>query len=197
MRDGVTVGCVAHDAQESVTVRPLRWGDADVMAAWAGDVDFCDEAEWSRDLSFADHQRFHRSIVTSPPAELTRLAAVQAGVLVGYVDLHGGEPRRRELGFLIGERRRWGQGCGLRAARAGLAHGFDVLGLEQIWAEALDANQRSVRILQRLGMVETGTGDVGVFLGAATHYRQFAITATQWRTVSTSSPGLSRPTRGD
>jgi RimJ/RimL family protein N-acetyltransferase len=179
--------------QDPVTLRPLQLRDVDVMASWAHDRSFCAEADWSVDLSFAEHQRFHRALVMSPPRGLTRLAAVQSGALIGYVDLHGEEPHRRELGFVIGERDRWGQGYGLAAARAGLAYGFEVLGLHQIWAEALDANQRSVRVLQRLGMVETGAGDDDMFLGAPTYYRQFVIGAREWRRSGPQAPAEGSP----
>ena len=47
---------------------------------------------------------------------------------------------------------------------------------------SVPANQRSVRILQRLGLRETGRGDEGVFLDQPTHYRRFAITAVDWTT---------------
>ncbi len=100
--------------------------------------------------------------------------------MVGYVDLHGDQPHRREIGFVIGERSRWGQGLGRLAAAAGLDHGFHQLALQEIWAEAMDANQRSVRILQSLGMLETGRGGEDMFLDQPTHYRQFAITAENW-----------------
>ena len=105
---------------------------------------------------------------------------IYEGLLVGYVDLQGDDPHRRELGFAIGERSRWSRGLGRRAGAAGLDYGFDQLGLQEIWAEALDANQRSVRILQRLGLVETCRGDDGVFLDQPTYHRRFAITARDW-----------------
>ena len=57
----------------------------------------------------------------SPPADLIRLGAVHHGILVGYVDLHGDEPHRRELGFAIDGRSRWGRGLGhLTAAAVGV-----------------------------------------------------------------------------
>lgn len=129
--------------------------------------------------------------MTAPisPAVLRPLAQEDAGVIAGWAadrafcrhaDLHGDESHRRELGFLIGERRLWGRGLGLLAAVAGLHHGFAQLGLEEIWAEALDANQRSVRILQRLGFEETGRGEEESFLDRASYYRRFAITADAW-----------------
>lgn len=82
-----------------------------------------------------------------------------------------------ELGFLIGIRARWGEGLGHRAAAAAIEYGFRDLRLDEVWAEALDANQRSIRLLQRLGMRETGRGDEGEFLGQPSFYRQFTLTS--------------------
>ena len=163
-----------------MTLRPLALQDADVIAEWASDPEFCREADWTVGLPFTERQRFHRTLIQSPPPELIRLGAIHEGLLVGYVDLHGAEPHRRELGFVIGERGRWGRGLGGRAAAACLDYGFAQLRLDEILAEALEANQRSACILQRLGLVETGRGDESMFLDQPTYYRQFAITAKDW-----------------
>ena len=100
--------------------------------------------------------------------------------MVGYVDLHGDGAAERELGFVIGERAKWGRGLGAQAARAGLRCGFTELGLNSIWAEAVDLNVRSIRVLDRVGMAETGVGDAASFRGQPSHYRRFAISATEW-----------------
>ena len=163
----------------SVTLRPLEPQDAEVIATWAADRQLCREAGWTPDLSPAEYRRFHEDLVRSLPAELIRLGAICDGRLIGYVDLHGSESHRRELGFLIGDRRRWGLGLGSAAAAAGVQYGFERLGLTEIWAEALDANARAVRILLGLGMTETGRGGEGVFLDRPTYYRRFAITVAE------------------
>ncbi|QDO88092.1 GNAT family N-acetyltransferase [Ornithinimicrobium ciconiae] len=159
-----------------VLLRPLASQDVHVFADWAADEEFCRAAEWTVGLSAQQHHAFHTRLMTSPPHDLLRFAAVLNGRLVGTVDLHGDEPDRRELGFLVGPRSRWGQGLGLALARAGVAHGFEELGLREIWAEAYDANRASIRILQELGMTETGLGEVGTYLGQPTRYRQFTVT---------------------
>ncbi len=168
-----------------VTLRPLSLPDAEVIAQWAADPEFCRQADWSSGVSLEERRRRNRALIQSPPSQLIRLGAVHDGVLIGYVDLHGDEPERRELGFVIGERHRWGRGLGGLAAAAGLDFGFDRLGLRLIWAEALDANPRSISVLRRLGMAETGRGADVVFLGRPTHHRQFAITAVEWAAIKT------------
>lgn len=161
----------------TVRLRPLVAGDAEVMAAWGDDLLFCDEAGWSRDLDPAERRVRWAELVADPPPALLRLAAVVDDEVVGYVDLFGTEPGRRELGYLVGGRSRWGRGLGTELARAGLAYGFDVLGLDEVWAEAADANVASVRILQRIGMTETGRGSDTWYLGRPTFHRQFVIRA--------------------
>lgn len=163
-----------------VVLRPLELQDAVVFAGWGTDPEFCLEADWTPGLPFIERRRFHEALIRSPPPELIRVGVTHEGLLVGYVDLHGDEPHRRELGFAIGGRGRWGKGLGRLAAAAALDYGFGRLGLQEIWAEALDANQRSIRILQRLGLVETGRGDDGSFMEQHTYYRRFAITAKAW-----------------
>jgi RimJ/RimL family protein N-acetyltransferase len=163
-----------------VTLRPLESADAPEIAGWGADAGFCRAADWRMGPTPPERRAFFERVIAAPPTGLLRLGVVHDGDLIGYVDLHGDEPDRRELGFLIGPRSRWGRGLGGLAAVAGLTHGFDVLGLGEIWAEALATNLASVRILQGLDMRETGRGDDGVFLGVATYYRRFAISAGAW-----------------
>lgn len=49
-------------------------------------------------------------------------------------------------------REHWGQGYATEAARKAIAFGFDHLGLEEIVAMTVPANQRSRRVMERLGM---------------------------------------------
>jgi RimJ/RimL family protein N-acetyltransferase len=168
-----------------VALRPLTLADAEVAARWGDDDAFSAYAGWTVGRPAAERAALWRALVSDPPYDLLRLAAYDAGAgedadLVGYVDLHGREPGRRELGYLVGSRAHWGRGWGGAIAVAGLDHAFGVLGLDETWAEAVDANAPSVRILQRLGMTETGRGDDVDFLGEPSFYRQFAITRAVW-----------------
>ena len=115
---------------------------------------FCRAADWSPDLPTAERARFFRELVSAPPADLIRLAAVHEGVVVGYLDLAGIKAQERELGFVIGDRSTWGHGLGRRAATAGCAYGFGVLGLRRIWAAVHATVAASIRVLEAIGMRE-------------------------------------------
>jgi [ribosomal protein S5]-alanine N-acetyltransferase len=79
------------------------------------------------------------------------------GSVVGLVSLRP-VGRDRELMIAVSERC-WGRGVAFEAARAALRHGFDVLKLERILAGVDLPNERSHRLMMRLGFVPTGETD--------------------------------------
>ena len=56
-------------------------------------------------------------------------------------------------------RRYWGQGYATEAARAALDYGFGELGLSEIVALTVPTNQRSRRVMDRLGMTRSPEDD--------------------------------------
>lgn len=64
----------------------------------------------------------------------------------------------RELMIVIGERH-WGRGVAFAAAQAAMRHGFEVLKLPRILAAVDLPNERSHRLMQRLGFLPMGEVD--------------------------------------
>jgi RimJ/RimL family protein N-acetyltransferase len=74
------------------------------------------------------------------------------GAFVGFCGVRVFEDGE-EMELLFGMQPRfWGHGYGQEAARAVIGHGFGECGFKRIVAAADTPNQRSVRVLQRLGM---------------------------------------------
>ena len=67
-------------------------------------------------------------------------------------------PRAIEIGWRFA-RAHWGHGYATEGARASLAYGFDVLGLDEIIAMLVPDNQRSAAVCERLGMVRDPLAD--------------------------------------
>jgi RimJ/RimL family protein N-acetyltransferase len=77
-----------------------------------------------------------------------------SGQLVGEVGLQRTEVERRpvvEVGWTMLPER-WGRGYATEAAHAAVEHGFDELGLHEIVSFTLPHNQRSRRVMEKLGM---------------------------------------------
>jgi RimJ/RimL family protein N-acetyltransferase len=87
----------------------------------------------------------------------------QEGAFIGFVGL--AVPRFEahftpavEIGWRLA-RPWWGHGYATEAARAALAFGFDELGLEEIVSFTTVANERSRRVMERLGMTHDPADD--------------------------------------
>ena len=84
-------------------------------------------------------------------------AICQDDEVIGLVSLRptGNE---RELMIVIGEAY-WGRGVALEAAQAAMHHGFEVLERDRILASVDFPNERSHRLMARLGFVVVGESD--------------------------------------
>lgn len=63
-----------------------------------------------------------------------------------------------EVGWRLA-RSAWGHGYATEAARASIADGFERLGLAEIVSFTPDPNERSWRVMERLGMLRDAAGD--------------------------------------
>ncbi|RII42648.1 N-acetyltransferase [Galactobacter valiniphilus] len=163
-----------------VELRKAEASDAATFAAWELDPVFCAHNDWSFGSPQDESIEWWTRSLGQPDVELTRLVALVEGEVVGYVDLHGAEADIKELGYAVAPSERWGTGMGTALARTGLAYGFEQLRLERIWAEAIEANAASVRILERVGMREIGPGEPAVLLGQTSRYRRIEISRVEF-----------------
>jgi [ribosomal protein S5]-alanine N-acetyltransferase len=86
------------------------------------------------------------------------IALPEPNQLIGSVGLWYWEHyhRRAELGYGLATKY-WGQGLAQEAVRAVALYGFEQMNLNRIYARTIVANERSVRMLERLGFVREGT----------------------------------------
>ena len=77
-------------------------------------------------------------------------------VLMGCMDISiEGDARAGTLGYWLGEPF-WGRGYATEAAKAVIDFAFDILKLAEVNASALPENERSMRVLEKAGMVHIG-----------------------------------------
>ena len=77
----------------------------------------------------------------------------ESGAIIGRIGLFGFDDRRlsAELGIVIGERNRWGNGYGREAVRTLTSYGFGALGLERIYLYTFEDNMRAQRTFLACG----------------------------------------------
>ena len=141
-----------------VTLRPLEFDDIDTLYGWETDVELAIWSGWIPQLSRAAFRHKYEQRITEPEKDLVMLGIEYEGQLVGYVQLAliDDDERRAAVGILVGEKNMWGRGIGKTALRILLDYAFTVRNLERVYAEVYGFNQRSLRLMERVGFQKEG-----------------------------------------
>jgi len=145
---------------DRLVLRPFTQADAPAVQRLAGDKEIAATTfnvphpyeDWMAEQWISTHQeKFERG-------QAVNFAIVLRAedCLIGAVELTiEKQDHRAELGYWIGKPY-WSKGYCTEAARAVVAYGFDVLGLNRIHACHFAGNVASARVLQKIGMVREG-----------------------------------------
>jgi ribosomal-protein-alanine N-acetyltransferase len=148
-------------ATNRLVLRELRIADAAAVAAGAGDqrvAQYLIEVPSPYPIALARRWVIHRIEWWDLGRGVT-LAVTLPGkpdMLLGTVSLRRYmRDRRAELGYWLA-RPAWGHGFATEAAQAVLDFGFRELGLARVYAQVLAGNSASLRVLDKLGMMNEG-----------------------------------------
>lgn len=173
---------------ERLNLRPHREEDLDDLLLFHSSPDVVRYVPWpvrDRDQTRTALQAKLGQGALRVPGEWLVLAVEvrETGTVVGEVLLQwvSEESRQGELGFALHTDFQ-GMGIAAEAARAVLSLGFEELGLHRITAICIAGNDRSVRLLTRLGMRQEGRFVHSIlFKGAWADQLLFALLDTEWR----------------
>jgi RimJ/RimL family protein N-acetyltransferase len=109
------------------------------------------------------------------------LAVCRDGAVLGNVSLSVADRHRAYVNYwLLPEHR--GEGYATETVELVLAHAFDTLGLERVAAWAVDFNDGSQAVLERLGFTHEGTTRHGRFARGEFHDMLiYGLLADEWR----------------
>lgn len=173
---------------ERLDLRPHREDDLDDLLTFHSQPDVVRYVPWpvrDREQTRAALQAKLGQDALRAPGEWLVLAVETRAErrVVGEVLLkwESATSRQGELGFALHPDAQ-GQGLGAEAAQAVLALGFDELGLHRITATCIAGNERSARLLTRLGMRQEAHHVHGIlFKGAWEDQLVFALLDDEWR----------------
>ena len=143
-----------------VHLSEIRDSDAEALVEWLAEEDI---AVWTAVIpipyTLADAKAYleivrRRTVAAGRPTELAIRRA--DGRLIGGVGLHGWKPgaAEAEIGYWLAKPY-WGKGIASAAVRAALAHGA-ALGVKRFTARVYAGNERSARMLEKLGFRDEG-----------------------------------------
>jgi RimJ/RimL family protein N-acetyltransferase len=140
-------------------LRPL--GPEDVAALFAIHSDAQAMRYWDAPIWTSDARG--RAMVARDVADATGgylrlgIVATDGGALIGTCALWNvdRQSRRAEIGYIL-DPRAWGRGFMREALSALLDYGFTAIDLNRVEADTDPRNERSTRLLERLGFVQEG-----------------------------------------
>ncbi len=142
-----------------LTLEPLRDEDSDALFAWINDRELVELSAVFRPVSRAEHDAWFASVRSRD--DVTIWAIREEGGLVGTCQLivAGAEA---ELRIRIGVRDAQSRGIGTWAVRELVRRGFDDLGLERIWLQVFDVNERAIRAYEKAGFATVEDGSTRI-----------------------------------
>ena len=135
-------------------LRPFAEGDAEDLYAYARDPRVGPPAGWTPHKDLDESREIIRTVFAQPG--VFAVVDKERGTVIGsagFTGRHrkeaGGRPDN-ELGYSLSPAY-WGRGLIPEAVEELLRYGFENLGLEVIWCEHYDGNQKSRRVIRKSG----------------------------------------------
>ena len=135
-------------------LRPWRIEDAADLFAYASTATVGPAAGWTPHRDLAESERIIRGFIDAD--DVWAIEERESGRVIGSVGLHAraklADRPVAELGYVLAPDRE-GKGLMTEACRAVLTHAFDTCGLPEIYVAHFDGNEKSRRVIQRLGFI--------------------------------------------
>lgn len=170
---------------ERLTLRPLRPDDVEVILAYRNDPAVAEYQDWDLPVT---REQVERNVAASPgwsdiaPGEPRQIGIDLDGELIG--DLYVGLDERggvAEIGFTLRTEYQ-GKGYAFEAAAAVVEDLIDRLGCHRLFAQLSPKNERSARLLEKLGMhVESLAPKSYWCRGAWDDNLVYAMSDAEWR----------------
>ncbi|MEV0678123.1 GNAT family protein [Actinosynnema sp. NPDC050436] len=169
-----------------LVLRRFRSEDARAFAAYRSEPEVARYQTWEPPFSLAAAEEFVREVGSLDPAEpgWFQYAVEAGGVLIGDVGVHLHHNRRQaDIGYTIATAHQ-GNGYATEAVGRVLEHLVVERGLHKVSAECDARNERSAKLLQRLGFrLEGHLVEHTWTKGEWTDDLLFGLLAREWRTI--------------
>ncbi len=137
---------------ERLILRPWEETDAEECYQYAKDPRVGPIAGWPVHTSIENSRQVIRNVLMVP--ETYAIVLKETSLPIGSIGLHRNNLAEKEdeaeLGYWLGVPY-WGQGLVSEASKELLRHAFEDLRLARIWCGCYDGNEKSKRVLEKLG----------------------------------------------
>ncbi len=170
---------------ERLILRRLTMADAEEIFAYASDPEVTKYMLWDTHSSIENSREFIRFTLDryeKDEAGEWGVILKEAGRLIGCIGFPWTDikNRRTEIGYVLA-RQHWGKGIMPEAVGRVLAFAFEEMNINRMECCHLMPNEKSGRVMQKLGMTYEGTAKERVFAkGRLWDVKQYAILKSEW-----------------
>lgn len=147
--EGALVRLVPLDKEKHLA-NAMRWLNDPEITRWTLVGDY--------PVTRLGEDEYFDRMMKSPESDIAMAVETLEGLHIGFTGAHRIEYRHgvATTGSIIGDKEYWSRGYGTDAARARSRYLFDVIGLRLLLSDTLGENERSQRMLKRVGYKEVG-----------------------------------------
>ncbi|MCP4143768.1 MAG: GNAT family N-acetyltransferase [bacterium] len=143
---------------DRLTLREFKDSDLEAVHSYGSDIEVVRYMEWGPN-SRTDSEDFlarAKAELLKGPRAIYEFAVIETATdeLIGGIGLHT-KGFQAMLGYCYA-RPAWGKGFATEAAQLLVDYGFNTLGLHRIWAKCDTENIPSIRVLEKIGMIQEG-----------------------------------------
>ncbi|WP_262173800.1 GNAT family N-acetyltransferase [Saccharococcus sp. Marseille-Q5394] len=161
--------------KESISLRPLRIDDYEVVLNWSKDDLFCSANGWELNRNEEELYKWWIHCLNNQAEDFIRIGIEFNGKLIGYADLAHIEGHSAEIGIAIGESSLWGIGIGYHSTLSLMNYASTELGIIIFNAETHESNNRSRKMLHKLGFKEVSRIGNEEYMGEESQLIQYRM----------------------
>lgn len=169
--------------EQRVRLRPVTEADLPDYVVWLNDPEVTQFTMLEAGNCTLEGEREWFARISDPESRSRNWAIEVDGRHIGNCALHlDASGETAGFGIIIGDKSRWGKGCGTAALREVLRIGFEEMGLHRIHLRAFAGNARAIRCYQKCGFRHEGLHRKAQFKrGEWLDMVSMAILEDEWR----------------
>ena len=145
--------------------RQLKLEDFHTVLIWSKDERFCEANGWQKNRDPIESLQWWKHCVTNQQKDFIRLGIEYKNKLIGYADLAEITNNSAEIGIAIGESNLWNVGIGTQTLKKLMNYATEQLGVTIFYGETHETNQRSRKMMEKLGFTEESRIGSEIYIG--------------------------------
>lgn len=134
-------------------IREIVKGDIPIIYKFVTDQDIAYMTDYDRSLTYEDFKSKYELYFSGRTENLRIFSIVLDNIVIGKMEIgYDLIDKAGIFDIIIGNKQLWGRGISVKALNVLFSYGFNNLGLNRLSCEVYRFNERSLRLMKKMGM---------------------------------------------